>query len=206
MLRRAARLREAGAGRVGWKVGHDIAEAGGRTVVGALTDATSLPGGATYAAGHPGAPRAETELAVWLADGVPGDATAEAARRAIAGVGVALELVDVARSAGAGLEGIVAAGVFHRAAVLGPCAAPLDAPLGSASLLTGTRLHPADEPFPDPVQAVLATAAALAAAGEALQAGDVLLTGSVAHAPVAPHEDAVAAIGGLGHVQATIGV
>jgi 2-keto-4-pentenoate hydratase len=205
MLARAARLREAGAVRVGWKVGHGIEEAGGRLVVGALTSATILGDGATYAAGHPAALRAETELAVWLAADVPGDADAQTARRAIAGVGVALELVDVARPPEASLERIVAAGVFHRAAVLGPCAAPLGGALGPATLRVGGRVHDADEPLPDAAGIVLAVAGALAAAGERLEGGDVVLTGSVVHVPVGVGAEVVAGIGGLGRVRATIG-
>jgi 2-keto-4-pentenoate hydratase len=205
MLARAARLRETGARRIGWKVGHDIAEADGRLVVGALTSATVLDDGATYAAGHPAALRAETELAVWLAADVPGDADPQTARRAIAGVGVALELVDVARPPHTSLAHIVAAGVFHRAVVLGPCAAPLNEALGAASLVVSGREHEADEPFPDPVGSVCAVAAALAAAGERLEGGDVVLTGSVVHVPVGVGAEAVAQIGGLGRVRAAIG-
>jgi 2-keto-4-pentenoate hydratase len=206
MLARAARLREAGAIRIGWKVGRNIAEAGDRLVVGALTSATILDDGATYAAGHPAALRAETELAVWLAADVPGDADAQTAQRAIAGVGVGLELVDVARPREASLEAIVAAGVFHRAAVLGPCAAPLGKAIGPATLHVGGREHAADEPLPDAVIAVRAVAAALAAGGERLEGGDVLLTGSVVHVPVGVGAEVVAEIAGLGRVRAAIGV
>jgi 2-keto-4-pentenoate hydratase len=205
MLARAARLREAGAERVGWKVGHDIAEADGRLVVGALTSATILGDGATYAAGHPAALRAETELAVWLAGDVPAGAEPETARRAIAGLGVALELVDVGRPRDASLAGIVAAGVFHRAAVLGPCAAPLGATFREAALLVGGHRHAADQPFPDPVASIVAVADALGAGGEALRGGDVVLTGSVIHVPVAPGTEPVAEIAGLGRVSAVIG-
>jgi 2-keto-4-pentenoate hydratase len=202
----AAQLQETGAERVGWKVGHAIAEAGGRLVVAPLTSATVLTDGGTYAAAHAGALRAETELAVWFAADVPPGADADAARKAIAGVGVALELVDVARPPGATIEDIVADGVFHRAVVLGPCATPLGAPLGAPSLSVGGRTHPADEPIPDAVEAAVAVAAALSAAGERLAGGDVLLTGSVVHAAVAPGDELVAAIVGLGRVRALVGV
>src|SRR3954452_18681071 len=74
LLRRRDELLAGGARRVGWKVGHAIAEAEGAggpgIVVGAITSATTLDDGAAYAVGDPGSLRAETELAVRFARAV----------------------------------------------------------------------------------------------------------------------------------------
>src|SRR3954447_16697558 len=118
LLQQRRRWLDAGFEHVGWKAGDDIAEAGKSLVVGALTSATRLPDGGIYAAGDPVALRAETELAVRLGAAVDADDDAETIRNAIAGAGVALELVDVGRSS-PGLDAIVAGNVFHRAFVLG---------------------------------------------------------------------------------------
>jgi hypothetical protein len=142
----------AGARRVGWKVGHDIAEAQGvlglQPVVGYLTTATLLQDGATYSVAQSRALRAETELVVELADDVCADAPRREIEAAIAGIGVALELVDVARPA-SDLEGIVRGNVFHRAFALGPSFALAAARAGRATLAINARRHDADEPIGD---------------------------------------------------------
>jgi 2-keto-4-pentenoate hydratase len=200
LLRRRDELLAGGARRVGWKVGHAIAEAEGADgpgiVVGAITSATTLDDGAAYAVGDAGSLRAETELAVRFASAVEvGDDVCAA----IDGVAVALELVDVARPPG-GLAAIVAANVFHRAVAFGPWSAPSREPVGAAALVVGARRHPADEPVPDVVALVGRAAALLALSREHLAAGDVLLLGSLAHVPVAAGDALRAEIAGLGAV------
>jgi 2-keto-4-pentenoate hydratase len=198
--------RQIGAGfeRVGWKVGHAIAEAGESLVIGALTSATRLADGATYAAGHAVALRAETELAVRLGADVGANDDDETIRSAITGVGVALELVDVSRPP-SGLDAIVAANVFHRAFVLGSCDAALPARVDwPATLTIAGRRHDADEPYPHVPHALRAVAALLERSGERLRAGNHVLTGSVVHVPVAPGDDIVAEIVGLGRVRAEV--
>src|SRR3954454_8037035 len=102
-----------GAERVGWKLGLRIAEIesviGTQPAIGHLTTATVLADGAAHSAAGARELRAETELVVEGA-GAGGSA---------AGHAVCLELVAAARPP-ADLEGIVAANVLHRAAVLGP--------------------------------------------------------------------------------------
>src|SRR3954469_24787895 len=101
-----------GARRVGWKVALEIAEVeeliGAEPTIGHLTTATLLEPGGTYPAAGVRELRAETELAVQVGEG-----------DRVAGLAAALELVDVARPPD-GMEGIVAANVFHRAVAFGP--------------------------------------------------------------------------------------
>lgn len=207
-LAQRERALRAGARHVGWKIGHAIAEVeavqGATPAVGWLTSATLLRDGMTYAAGHPAQLRAETELVVQLGTDVAAGVEPDGAAAAVAGIGVALELVDVARPAG-GLAAIIAGNVFHRAAVLGPCTGDPDATVGDAVLFVGDRRHAADEPPPD-VGALLAQlAAALADVGQRLRAGDRVLTGSMVHVPVAIGDRVAAEIAGLGRVGAVIG-
>jgi 2-keto-4-pentenoate hydratase len=192
MLQRRRTLLDAGARHVGWKLGREIAEAGDRAVLGALTSATVLADGGVYAAGHPVALRAETELLVEVGE----DA-------GIAAVGVALELVDVGRLPG-GLEPVVAGNVFHRAVVLGRQRRPPAAASGDATLTVAGRVHRPDRPLSDLLAAVRDAAALLRLGGERLAAGDLLLTGSLVHVPVAPGDDVIAEIAGLGRVGASI--
>src|SRR3954469_5903267 len=96
---------DAGARRVGWKLAYGIAEveelAGDEPVVGHLTSATLLPPGGAYHARADRELRVETELAVEVGEG-----------GAIAGLAVALEVVDVGRPPH-GARALVAANVLH---------------------------------------------------------------------------------------------
>jgi 2-keto-4-pentenoate hydratase len=204
--RRRAQLR-VGARRVGWKIGRDIAEArhllGDRPVLGALTSATVLPDTGIYAAAHPVALRAETELLLQIGNDVAVTSEPDDIRTAIAGIGVALELVDVGRPPG-DLETIVADNVFHRAVVVGDARHPLAAANADAILTVNGRPYGADRKLPDLLAAVRDAAALLALSGERLMAGDLLLTGSLVHVPVGPGDHLVAEIAGLGQVTASI--
>jgi 2-keto-4-pentenoate hydratase len=204
MLDRCRRQIDAGFERVGWKIGHDIAEAGAALVIGALTTATRLADGATFAAGHPVALRAETELAVRLSADVRADDDQETIRGAIAGIGVALELVDVGRPSSR-LDAIVAANVFHRAFVLGPCDTRPALRDRTATLTVSGRRHGADEPYPNVVDALRTVASLLECSDERLRAGDHVLTGSVVHVAVAPGDEVIAEIEALGRVRAEVG-
>jgi 2-keto-4-pentenoate hydratase len=114
---------DAGAQRVGWKMGLGVepveALIGGDPVIGYLTSATVIDSGQAYSASASRELRAETELAIVVGDDIEGDVDLDSARDAIAGCAVALELVDVAAPPH-DLEGIVEANVYHRAVVLGP--------------------------------------------------------------------------------------
>jgi 2-oxo-3-hexenedioate decarboxylase len=188
---------DAGARRVGWKLAYGIAEveelAGDEPVVGHLTSATLLaPGGSYHGASADRELRVETELAVEVGES-----------GAIAGLAVALEVVDVGRPPH-GAQALVAANVLHRAVAFGPTRAGASAPAGPARLLIGGALREEARVRGDPAAVVAATARLLAAAGERLEAGDLILAGSSCHVPAAPGDAVVAEIAGLGAVAATI--
>jgi 2-keto-4-pentenoate hydratase len=189
-------LLDGGAERVGWKVAHAIAEidevTGGAPALGYLTTASVLPEGGTYDASGDRELRAETELVV----DVGPDGT-------VLGFAVALELVDVARPPD-GLDGIVAANVFHRAVVLGPSVPLQAAPFGRATLTIGGVEREAADVEVDAVAVVARIGELLALVGERLEPGDRILAGSSCHQPAGPGDEVVAAIDGLGRVSARI--
>ena len=100
-----------------------------------------------------------------------------------AAVAPALEIVDVTRPPD-DLEGIVAANAFHHAFALGTFRSGAAAP-----------------PWTDPHAAIRDVHDLLAAVGERLWPGDVILCGALTHDPVAPGERARAEIEGLGAVE-----
>jgi 2-keto-4-pentenoate hydratase len=188
---------DTGARRVGWKLAYGIAEveelAGDEPVVGHLTSATLLPpDGSYHGASADRELRVETELAVEVGEG-----------GAIAGLAVALEVVDVGRPPH-GAQALVAANVLHRAVAFGATRAGATTPAGPARLLIGGDLREEAAVRGDPAAVVAATARLLAAVGERLEPGDRILAGSSCHVPAAPGDAVVAEIAGLGTVAATI--
>ena len=175
-LARRQALLDAGARHVGWKVGADIPEVG-EPVFGYLTSASV---GSLCLAGVR-EPRLEAELLIEVG----------------AGVGVAIELVDVARPAG-GADEIVAANVFHVGAVLGrervPCV-----PAGACARMLG-RVCVVRVDVADVVERI---GRLLAECGECLRSGDLILGGSVIHVP-AVAGPVRAAIDGVGVVDAVV--
>jgi 2-keto-4-pentenoate hydratase len=173
-------LLHGGATRVGWKLAYEIPEidalTGGAPVVGHITSATVIEPGGVFDGATPTL-RAETELAVEVGKGA-----------VVAGLGVALELVDVARPPHEP-EAIIAENVFHRAVVLGP-----RSPAARETSAIGV----------DPGAAVATVAALLEAVGEELLPGDVVLAGGLTHEPVAPGDVVEASIDGLGAVAVAI--
>jgi len=188
---------DAGARRVGWKLAYGIAEgeelAGDEPVVGHLTSATLLaPGGAHHRASADRELRVETELAVEVGEG-----------GAIAGLAVALEVVDVGRPPH-GARALATANVLHRAVAFGATRPGAGAPGGPARLLIGGGLREEAPVRGDPAAVVAATARLLAAVGERLEPGDRILAGSSCHVPAAPGDAVLAEVAGLGSVAATI--
>jgi 2-keto-4-pentenoate hydratase len=189
-----------GAERVGWKLGMgDRERIGTGPVIGHLTTATLLTAGATFRAAGIAALHADAEVARELARDVEADADHEAARAAIGGYGAALELVDLGPVAG-GPEGIVAMNVFHRAVAFAPvtCA---QMPTGvSGRLVVGGTVRDSAAAKANYGELVRMVAVLLAAAGEQLRAGDLLITGSVVQVRVAAGDEVVADLGALGSV------
>jgi 2-keto-4-pentenoate hydratase len=191
-LVRRQEILNAGARPIGWKLGiGDRERIGSGPVVGYLTSATLLPHGGSFVGPIGSQLHADAEVALELgADGT------------ITRFGAALELVDLSDSGTA--EQIVAANVFHRAAVFGTFAAT--SPTGSFSRLVvngETRAH-ARVPDTDYARALGDVARLLGTVGERLQPGDRLITGSVVQVSVAAGDDVAAELGPLGRAAAHI--
>jgi 2-keto-4-pentenoate hydratase len=171
---------ESGAERVGWKIALGLVDGQEEPQLGHLTSATRIEDGDTYHRGADRELRAEAELAVVVG----------------AGYAAAIELVDVGRPPN-DLESIVAANVFHRAFVLGPTRPE---PPAAVSLSVGATVHLPDQRREDPEAAIAQAGRHLAAAGERLEPGDVLLTGSRIHVPVVPGDRVELDMGALGRL------
>jgi 2-keto-4-pentenoate hydratase len=186
------RLLDEGALPIGWKLGLGTAAAmeqhgTSAPLVGFLTDRGALAAGSDVAIGDWGKPTAEPEIAVHVARDVPADGERDAVAAAIAGIGVAIELVDLAAGE---LEDILAGNIFHRHVVLGPAATGVALGDLRGAVVLGDEGQYVGDPLAlvgDPVVALAHLASHLAAFGETVRAGDVLITGSIVPAlPIAP--------------------
>ena len=201
----------AGARPIGWKLGFGTAAAfeqlrTDRPLVGFLTDRGLVADGASVPVGDWSAPMLEPEIAVHLArDLGPGDDV----RAAIGGLSAAIELADVDPPP-ADPEAILAGNIFHRHVILGPVDRGRISTDGVTGRLVrdGEEVASTDSPetLTGRVADVLEAAAeALAAAGERLRAGDVVITGSaVPPLAVAPGEQVTAELGPLGSLTVTL--
>jgi 2-keto-4-pentenoate hydratase len=197
------RILDDGARPIGWKLGLGTAAAmeqhgTSAPLVGFLTDRGLREPDSAIEVGAWSKPTAEPEIAVHLATDVPADGDRDAVAAAIGGLGVAFELVDIT---GGDVEEILAGDIFHRHVVLGPAtpvtlasaanepgAAPPGALDGAAlddlrgEIRHGEDAQAVDDPLAlvgDPVAAVAHLASHLAAFGETVRAGEVLITGSI---------------------------
>jgi 2-keto-4-pentenoate hydratase len=186
----------AGARQIGWKVGFGAPAAMSalrldRPLVGFLLDAGVLPDGAAVPVGGWARPMLEPEIAVHLANDVPGGATVADVRAAVGGLSAAIELADVDPPP-QDVRTILAGNIFQRHVVLGPTHPERRSAAGvSARLLVdGTETAATDDPAAltgDLLVVVQRTAELLASCGERLRAGAVVITGSVLPPiPVAP--------------------
>jgi 2-keto-4-pentenoate hydratase len=187
------RMLSDGARAVGWKLGlgtpaamEKLGTAG--PLVGFVCDRGVLEPGAVCAVGGWAKPMAEPEVAIHMATDVPAEADRATAAAAIGGLGAAIELVDLGDPSD--VEEVLAGDIFHRHVVLGPA----DAGAGD-SLRAEVRLGAADaktveDPYAltgDPAKVVAHVATHLAAFGERLRAGEIIIAGSIVPAlPVAP--------------------
>ncbi len=186
-------LLDDGARPIGWKLGLGTPAAMEKLgpaapLVGFLTDRGVLEPGATCTVGGWGKPMAEPEVAIHVATDVPGGVDRADAADAIAALGAAFELVDLGDASD--VEEVLAGDIFHRHVVLGPA----DGSAGE-SLRAEIRLGDADaklveDPYAltgEPAKVVAHVATHLAAFGETLRAGDVIIAGSIVPAlAVAP--------------------
>jgi 2-keto-4-pentenoate hydratase len=184
---RRARL-ESGERPLGWKVGFGSPAAReklgtDRPLVGFLTDAGLLADGAEVPVGDWVAPALEAEIAVRIGADVAGTTSLERVREAIAGVAAAIELADV-HPPPEDVGAILAGNIFHRHVLLGP----FDSTRRDGAGVTGRVYRDGVEiaATGDPaaatgeiVEVVRLTAELLAGCGEALRAGDVVITGAV---------------------------
>jgi 2-keto-4-pentenoate hydratase len=186
------RLLDDGARPVGWKLGLGTAAAMAKhgttaPLVGFLTDRGVRDPDSEVAIGDWDAPTAEPEIAVHVARDVPPGGQPDDVAAAIGGVGIAIELVDLGEG---DVEDILAGDIFHRHVVLGsPVSGVGLAGLRGAIVLGDEGQYVAD-PLAlvgDPIAALTHLASHLAAFGETVRAGEVLITGSIVPAlSVAP--------------------
>ncbi len=149
-------------------------------------------------------PRLEPEIAVVMAADLDGDASRDDAVAAIGGIGPAIELVDPDPGA-SDPEAVLAGNIFQRAVVLGPVSdgASFDG-VSARVLRDGSEAAATDdatEATGDPIDLVVHVARTVAAAGERLRAGEVVICGSVVPAlEIAPGESIEVVLDPLGSV------
>jgi 2-keto-4-pentenoate hydratase len=210
---RRARL-GAGERPIGWKVGFGSPAAFellsiDRPLVGFLTDAGLLADGAEVSIGAWTAPALEAEIAVRIGADVPGYAAWAGVRDAIAGLAPAIELADV-HPPPADVRAILAGNIFHRHVLLGPFddGRRDGAGVTGRVLRDGTEIAATEDPAAatgELVEVVRLTAELLAACGEALRAGDVVITGAVVPpVAIAPGERYRVELEPLGAVELTL--
>ncbi len=197
---------------VGFKVG--LTSAAGRAsfstdepVGGFLSAATVSTEGDVTLAGLI-APALEVEVAFVLGTDLDGQVTPRDVLDATAELAIAFEIIDSRWDGGARTAAMLVADNSYAArAVLGPRFAPGDVDLTQLAVtatVADTRLdgHAANV-LGDPARALAWLAGHLAARGEGLGAGDIVLSGTLtAPAPLRPGDQAVADFGTLGQLKA----
>jgi 2-keto-4-pentenoate hydratase len=180
----------AGEGPLGWKVGFGAPAAMEKLsikapLVGFLTDRALLPSGAVVSLSGWTKPAAEAEIAVHIGRDLPGGASRAETREAIASLGPAIEIADVDFPPD-DVERILAGNIYQRHVILGPCDASragcvLDG-LTCRIVRGGSEYAKTTDPQAltgELVGIVRHVADLLAACGERLRAGQVIITGSI---------------------------
>jgi 2-keto-4-pentenoate hydratase len=186
------RMLEAGVAAIGWKVGFGSPSALElmqirAPLLGFLTDATLLESGTLVDITGWQRGIVEFEVAVYLGEDLGPGASDEEAQAAVSSVGPAIELADVDLPIGAeSLEEILACDIFHKGVILG---APDEDRAGLAVgglvariLIDGREATTTEnlQEITGAYSSIVATVAdTLAANGEVLRKGDVIITGSV---------------------------
>jgi 2-keto-4-pentenoate hydratase len=200
---------DGGAGSLGWKLGMGTEAAMGKLgtsapLVGYLLEPARLESGATCDLSGWQNPRLEPEVAAWMGADLAGDASAEDARAAVAGLGVAIELVDPDPDAD-DPEQILAGDIYQRHVLLGPAiegaatsGVTLDVTVNGSSEASADDVTAATG---DVYELVCHVASTLAGAGETLRAGEVIICGSIVPAlEVAPGDAVEVTLDGLGRL------
>lgn len=180
----------AGEKAIGWKVGFGapaaMAQLGiAAPLIGHLFERGRLASGATVALSGWTKPAAEAEIAVYLGKDLPGGADRDAAKRAIAGIGPAIELADVDVPP-QDVEAILKGNIYQRHVLLGACdrtrAGCVLEGLSAVVVRNGdeiARLSDTQAATGELVDIVRHVADLLAAFGERLRADEVIITGSI---------------------------
>ena len=186
---------EDGEASLGWKLGMGVPAAMAKLgtdapLVGYLLAPARVDDGGTVSLDGWGTAKLEPEIAVHMGADLAAGASRADAEAAIAGLGPAIELVDLDPSAD-DPEAILAADIFQRHVLLGPVTEGATAAGTSARALKNgdeaAATADATEATGDPVDLVLHVANVVGAAGEGLRAGEVVICGSVVPAlDVAP--------------------
>jgi 2-keto-4-pentenoate hydratase len=191
---RRARI-AAGEKPLGWKVGLGAKPAMARLaitmpLVGYMMERSRVPDGSSVSVAGWTQPVAEPEIAVTMGADLAGGADRAATIAAIGGLGPAIELADLDPPP-ADVEVTLAGNIFHRHVILGPS----DASRAGARLdgLTGlvfrrgaqaARQTDLQANIGEIVGIVAHVAGTLAAHGETLRAGEVIITGSIVPPPL----------------------
>lgn len=187
--RRRERL-NAGEKPLGWKVGFGAPAAMqklaiGTPLVGFLTDRSLVATGATVSLADWKKPVAEPEIAVHMGRKLSAGADRDTAIAAIAGIGPAIELADVDRPP-EDVEQILAGNIYQRGVVLGPCDASraggrIDGLHGHIARNGSTFAQTSDPQALTGklIDIVLHVAETLAAFGQTLRAGEIIIAGSI---------------------------
>jgi len=208
---RRARL-DAGEQSLGWKVGFGAPAAMARLglkapLVGFLTDRALVASGSRLSLTGWNKPAAEPEIAVYLGCDLPGAADRVSAQAAITGLGPAIELADVDRPPN-DIETILAGNIYQRNVILGRCDAAraqgrLDGVLARV-FHKGSEIARTTDPQAltgELIDIVRHVANVLAACGERLRAGEIIITGSIVPPLwVEPGEELVFALDPIGSV------
>ena len=210
------RALEEGAGRLGWKVAFgsaQVREALGidAPLTGFLTTRSIVAPGATYSIAGWTKPALEPEIAVHMGRDLGAGATRAETGAAIAALAPAIELADLDRPLEE-LEAILAEHIFQRAVILGepdPDRAGGSAEGLSARVFTnGSEVAATEDPegfAGDVVEIVRHVAELLAAFGESLRAGDVVITGAVVpHVWPSPGDHVAYELLPLGRIDVTL--
>lgn len=191
---RRARI-AAGEKPIGWKVGLGAKPAMERLnirmpLVGYMMQKSLVPSGSTVSVAGWTQPVAEPEIAAYMATDLAGGASREAAIAAVGALGPAIELADL-NPPPADVEVALAGNIFHRNVILGtPDKARAGVKLdGLAGLVFRrgaqvARQEDLQANIGNIVDIVAHVAGTLAAYGEKLRAGDVIITGSIVAPPL----------------------
>lgn len=181
---------KAGEKALGWKVGFGAPAAMetlkiSSPLIGHLTDRARLEPASKVSLAGWSKPAAEVEIAVYMGKDLPGGASRDAAKHAIAGIGAAIEVADMDFPPD-DVEAILKGNIYQRHVLLGACdrtraGCALDG-LTATVTRNGTeiaRTSDTQEATGELVDIVRQVADMLSAFGERLRAGQVIITGSI---------------------------